>query len=82
MRDLTLADFPFLASLAASESAYDRRIWLRVAIDHFVAVEPKDPDALERFSDVVALQLNSADAATRLEIARNSRPAPEHPPGS
>jgi len=79
VRDLTLADFPFLASLAASESAHDRRIWLRVAIDHFVAVEPKDPDAQERFSDVVALQLDSAGAATRLEIARRLAPCARTP---
>src|SRR5271166_1520091 len=79
VRDLTLADFPFLASLAASKSAHDRRIWLRVAIDHFVAVEPKDPDTLERFADVVALQLDSADAATHLEIARRLAPCPRTP---
>lgn len=70
MRDLTLADFPFLASLAASESARDRRIWLRVATDHFVAAERNDPDAIERFADAVASQLDAADAGTRLEIAR------------
>ena len=79
VRDLTLTDFPFLASLAASESAYDRRIWLRVAIDHFVAAELKDPDAIERFSDIIALQLDSADAATRLEIARKLAPCARTP---
>ena len=79
MRDLTLADFPFLASLASSESAQDRRIWLRVAIDHFVAAEPRDPDALERFTDLVALQLDSADPETRLEIARRLAPCLQTP---
>ncbi len=70
MRDLTLQDFPFLTSLAASESARDRRIWLRVASDHFVATDPDDPAAIERFADVMAAQLAAADPATRLEIAQ------------
>ncbi len=79
VRDLTLADFPFLASLAASENAKDRRIWLRVAIDHFVAAERNDPDASEHFADVVALQLDAADAATRLDIARKLAPCARTP---
>lgn len=70
MRDLTLKEFPFLSSLAASESARDRRIWLRVAADHFVAAEPDDAEAIETFADLMASQLEAADPATRLEIAR------------
>ncbi|MBV8439186.1 MAG: hypothetical protein JO312_01255 [Hyphomicrobiales bacterium] len=69
LRDLTLQDFPFLTSLAASKSARDRRIWLRVASDHFVAVEPDDPQAIETFAEVMAAQLEAADPATRIEIA-------------
>jgi len=80
VRDLTLAEFPFLVSLASSESARDRRIWLRVAIDHFIAAEPNDPDAIDRFADVVALQLDAADAATRLEIACKLAPCARTPP--
>jgi len=57
LRDLTLQDFPFLTTLALSESARDRRIWLRVASDHFVAAEPDDPQAIETFAEVMAEQL-------------------------
>ena len=70
LRDLTLQDFPFLTTLAQSESARDRRIWLRVASDHFVAAEPDEPQAIETFAEVMAEQLEAADPATRLEIAR------------
>jgi hypothetical protein len=70
VRDLTLQDFPFLSSLAASESARDRRIWLRVASDHFVAAEPDDPDAIEIFAEFMASKLDAADPQTRLDIAR------------
>src|SRR5271166_2034885 len=74
LRDLTLQDFPFLTSLAASKSARDRRIWLRVASDHFVAADPDDPQAIETFAKVLAEQLEAADPATRLEIARKLAP--------
>jgi hypothetical protein len=70
VRDLTLSDFPFLASLAASESPRDRRIWLRVATDHFVAAGPEDPVAIEKFTNAMILQVDAADAGTRLEVAR------------
>ncbi len=79
MHDLTLAAFPFLASLAASESARDRRIWLRVASDHFVQSRPSDPEAIERFADAMASRLNAADAVTRLEIARKLAPCGQTP---
>jgi len=79
VRDLTLQEFPFLTSLAASESARDRRIWLRVAVDHFVAADPDDPSAVERFADVMASQLDAADAATRIEIARKLAPCARTP---
>lgn len=70
MRDLTLADFPFVASLASSDDPKDRRIWLRVASDYFVAAEPSDPDAIARFADAMAAQLDAADPATRMDVAR------------
>jgi uncharacterized protein (DUF2336 family) len=70
VRDLTLQDFPFLTSLAASDSARDRRIWLRVAADHFVAAEPDDDAAIEGFTEAMSRQLDAADPATRLDIAR------------
>ena len=79
MRDLTLQDFPFLTSLALSESARDRRIWLRVAADHFVTAEADDPSAVERFADVMASRLDAADAATRMDIARKLAPCAHTP---
>jgi uncharacterized protein (DUF2336 family) len=79
VRDLTLQDFPFLTSLAASESARDRRIWLRVAADHFVAAEPDDSLGVERFADVMASRLDAADAATRMDIARKLAPCARTP---
>jgi len=80
VRDLTLKEFPFLSSLAASESARDRRIWLRVAADHFVAAEPDDPEAIETFADVMASQLEAADPATRLDIAQKLATSGRTPP--
>ncbi len=79
LRDLTLQDFPFLTSLAQSESAGDRRIWLRVASDHFVAAEPNAPEAIEAFAEVMASQLEAADPATRLDIARKLAPCARTP---
>jgi uncharacterized protein (DUF2336 family) len=77
--DLTLAAFPFLAALSTSESPNDRRIWLRVASDHFVATDPSDPKAVEKFADAMASRLHAADAATRLEIARKLAPCARTP---
>ena len=79
MRDLTLADFPFLASLAASNSPKDRRIWVRVASDYFVAAEPNDPAAIEKFSDAMAVQLGAGDAGARLDMARKLAPCRRTP---
>ena len=79
MHDLTLGAFPFLTSLAASESPRDRRIWLRVASDHFVASQASDPEAIERFAEAMAPRLNTADALTRLEIARKLAPCAQTP---
>jgi uncharacterized protein (DUF2336 family) len=79
LRDLTLQDFPFLTTLALSESARDRRIWLRVASDHFVAAEPDDRQAIETFAEVMAEQLEAADPATRLDIARKLAPSARTP---
>ena len=79
LRDLTLQDFPFLTSLALSESAGDRRIWLRVASDHFVAAEPDDPQAVEAFAEMMASQLEAADPATRVDIARKLAPCARAP---
>jgi uncharacterized protein (DUF2336 family) len=79
LRDLTLHDFPFLTSLALSESAGDRRIWLRVASDHFVAAEPDDPQAIDAFAEIMAAQLDAADPATRLDIARKLAPCARTP---
>ncbi len=79
MQDLTLSAFPFLTSLAASESPRDRRIWLRVASDHFVASQANDPGAIGRFADAMASRLEVADPVTRLEIARKLAPCPRTP---
>jgi uncharacterized protein (DUF2336 family) len=79
VHDLTLSAFPFLSSLAASESPRDRRIWLRVASDHFVASPANDPEAIGRFADAMASRLEVADAVTRLEIARKLAPCPRTP---
>ena len=72
LRDLTLQDFPFLTSLALSESARDRRIWLRVASDHFVAAEPDDPQAVEAFAEMMASQLEAAPTPRRASTSRAS----------
>jgi len=79
VRDLTLADFPFMASLAASDDLKDRRIWLRVASDYFVAAEPSDADAIARFADAMAAQLDAADPPTRMDIARRLAPCRRTP---
>lgn len=71
MHDLTLSDFPFVASLADSANPNDRRIWLRVACDHFVAAETADAgDAVERFAAAVSRQLDKADPSTILAAAQ------------
>jgi uncharacterized protein (DUF2336 family) len=80
VHDLTLAAFPFLASLSTSDSPKDRRIWLRVASDHFVAADPSDREAVEIFTDAMVSRLNAADAGTRLEIARKLAPCARTPP--
>jgi uncharacterized protein (DUF2336 family) len=79
VRDLTLSDFPFLASLADSANAKDRRIWLRVACDYFIAARPADPDAVERFADAVSRQVETADLPTVLEAAQKLAPCPHTP---
>ena len=79
MRDLTLSDFPFVASLADSANAKDRRIWLRVACDYFVSARATQPDAIERFADAVSARLDKADPAAALEAARKLAPCPYTP---
>jgi hypothetical protein len=81
VRNPTLSDFPFLSSLASSESSKDRQIWLRVAIDHFVASEPKNSDAAEELVEAMMAQLSAADSATWLEAARKLAPCPRAPAG-
>lgn len=76
---LTLSDFPFLASLAESASPADRRIWLRVACDHFVLAGRADADAVERFADAVGRQIATADPAAVLDAARRLAPCPRTP---
>jgi uncharacterized protein (DUF2336 family) len=77
--DLTLSDFPFIASLADSANPNDRRIWLRVACDHFVAVRAHDADAVERFAAAVSRQLDKAHASTILEVAQKLALCPRTP---
>lgn len=79
MRDPTLTDFPFLSSLASSSSPQDRRIWLRVATDHFLATEPRDPETIERFTEAMTAQLDRADSAVKLEVARKLAPCARAP---
>ena len=79
MRDRMLSDFPFLASLASSESPKDRRIWLKVATDYFVAAESIDPEAVDDFVDGMIAQLKAADPSTRLEVARKFAPCARTP---
>src|SRR5208283_450193 len=79
VHDLTLSDFPFVASLADSADPNDRRIWLRVACDHFVAVDPADSEAIERFAEAVVRQIEKADPPTVLEAARKLAPCPRTP---
>ena len=80
VRDLTLSDFPFLASLATSERQVDRTIWMRVAADHFVAARPTDPDSLAAFAGAMIPALAAANPATRMEMARKLAPCAETPP--
>jgi uncharacterized protein (DUF2336 family) len=80
LRDLTLSDFPFVASLADSANLNDRRIWLRVACDHFVAADSAEADAVERFAAAVSRQLDQADANTILETAHKLASCPRTPP--
>ncbi len=80
MHDLTLSDFPFVASLADSANPNDRRIWLRVACDHFVAAETADAgDAVERFAEAVSRQLDKADPSTILDSGAEARPCSRTP---
>jgi uncharacterized protein (DUF2336 family) len=79
VRDLLLADFPFLASLAASQRPNDRRIWLRIAIDHFVATESSDSGMIAEFVEAMTAKLAVADPPTRLEIARKIAPCARAP---
>jgi uncharacterized protein (DUF2336 family) len=79
VRDLLLADFPFLTSLASSERAKDRRIWLRIVIDHFIATEPSDSGMIAAFVEAMTAKLAAADPATRLEIARKLAPCARAP---
>lgn len=78
-RDLTLSDFPFVASLADSANPNDRRIWLKVACDHFAAVGGAEPEALESFADAVIRQIDKADRPAILETARKLAPSPLTP---
>ncbi|RBP16425.1 uncharacterized protein (DUF2336 family) [Roseiarcus fermentans] len=77
--DLTLSGFPFVAALADSADPQDRRIWLRVACDHFVLAGRADARAIERFADAVGRQLETADRAAVLEAARKLAPCPRTP---
>ena len=79
MHDLTLSDFPFVASLADSDNPSDRRIWLRVACDHFVATATADREAIERFADAIVPRIEMADLPTVLEAARKLAPCPRVP---
>jgi uncharacterized protein (DUF2336 family) len=79
VRDLTASEFPFLASLAASDRTGDRHIWLRVAADHFVAARPADPEKRAAFVGAMIGALKAADPETRAEIARKLAPSPATP---
>ena len=79
MRDLTLSDFPFVASLGDSDNPNDRRIWLRVACDHFVATGTTDGVAIERFADAIVARIKTADLPTVLDAARKLAPCPRTP---
>ncbi len=79
MRDLTLSDFPFVASLAESADPNDRRIWLRVACDHFVIADQVGPEAVERFADAILRQIEIAGLATALSVAQTLSPCPRTP---
>ncbi len=77
--DLTLSDFPFVSSLADSANPEDRRIWLRVACDHFVLAARSAPEAVERFADAVARQIETAGMEATLEAARKLARSPKTP---
>jgi uncharacterized protein (DUF2336 family) len=74
-----LNEFPFLVSLATSERAGDRKIWLRVATDHFVAAGSSGCDGIQEFVEAMTRLLNAADPTTRLEIARKLAPCARTP---
>ncbi len=79
MQDLTLSNFPFVASLADSDYPSDRRVWLRVACDHFVATETADREAIERLVDAIVPRVETADLPTVLEAARKLAPCSRVP---
>ena len=79
VRALNVADFPFLTSLASSENSKDRKIWLRVAADHFRAMEPRDADVIDAFAEAMIPRLETADAETRFEIACRLADCPRTP---
>ena len=68
-----LSEFPFLSSLASSESSEDRRVWLRVATDYLVAAEIIDPEESTTLVETIVSQLNAADPSARLEIGPQTR---------
>ena len=77
--ELILSELPFLSSLASSESAKDRRVWLRVATDYLLAAEFVDPGKIDASVEAVVSQLNAADPPTRLELARKLAPCSSAP---
>ena len=69
-KDITPGPLPFLGSLAISPRTKDRGLWLRIAIDYFLADERADASRREEFLTKLFECLASVDDAGRLAVAR------------
>ena len=80
-KDITPGPLPFLGSLAISPLPKDRSLWLRIAIDYFLADERADASRREEFLTKLFECLASVDDAGRLAVARKLfTPAERAPP--
>jgi len=67
--DVSLADLPFLATLADSPRAADRQLWLRVAADYALARPLAPSTRPPEFAAAFDAALAKADDVTRAALA-------------
>ena len=70
---------PFVGGLAKSLDPGDRKIWLRVACDHFVARPPVNAVAAARFAATMTAAIPTLDEATAITLGRKLAPCPQTP---